>query len=65
VNIAALPAGVIAFLTTPRAEFLRGRWLSANWSVDELESRKNEIVKQDLLKMGIKAQFGPGGQKFD
>ncbi len=30
--------------------FLNGRFLSANWDVDELLHRKDEIVQKDLLK---------------
>ena len=49
------------FLTTPRADFLRGRWISANWDVNELETKKDDITDQGLLKLGLKATFGPRG----
>lgn len=60
-KLAALSAGVSLYLTTPQAEFLRGRFISANWAVDDLEAQKDEIVKQNLLTTYIRAKFGPGG----
>ncbi|TKA29485.1 hypothetical protein B0A50_03498 [Salinomyces thailandicus] len=33
--------------------WLSGRLVSANWDVDELEALKEEIVKQDLYKLGM------------
>jgi NAD(P)-dependent dehydrogenase (short-subunit alcohol dehydrogenase family) len=38
--------------------FLSGRFVSANWDVDDLVARKEEIVKGNLLKMDINAQLG-------
>ncbi|UKZ66513.1 putative secondary metabolism biosynthetic enzyme [Trichoderma atroviride] len=61
VDTAALSAGVSLYLTTPQAEFLRGRFISANWAIDDLEAKKDEIVKQNLLTTYIRAKFGPGG----
>ena len=52
-----VPAGVCVWLTSPDAEFLRGRWISANWKVDELVQRKDEIVKNNLLKTAFTAKF--------
>ena len=60
-----LAAGTVLYLTTPRAEFLRGRWISANWRLDELESRKEQMVRQNLLKTGLNAKLGAGGHQFD
>lgn len=59
--LAALSAGVSLYLTTPQAEFLRGRFISANWAVDDLEAKQDEIVKQNLLTTYIRAKFGAGG----
>lgn len=55
-----LPAGLALYLTTPQAEFLRGRWIDANWRVDELEARREEIVSQNLLKTAFNAGLGIG-----
>ncbi|KAL5380600.1 hypothetical protein DPSP01_007664 [Paraphaeosphaeria sporulosa] len=38
--------------------FLSGRYLSANWDVEELVKRKEEIVEQNLLKMDLTGKFG-------
>jgi len=61
----ALSAGTVLYLTTPGAEFLRGRWISANWRVDELEKRREQIVGQNLLKTGFTGRLGAGGHKFE
>lgn len=48
------------YLASPQAEFLSGRYISANWNVDELEVRKVKVVKKNLLKMDLKGEFGSG-----
>ena len=53
-----LTGAAALWLTTPRAEFLRGRWISVNWRMDELEARKEEIVDQNLLKFAFNAKLG-------
>lgn len=35
------------------------RWISSNWDVEDLEKRKDEIVKDGLLKMVLTGKFGP------
>ena len=35
-------------------DWLSGRFLVANWDVDELEAKKDEIVERDTLKMGLR-----------
>jgi hypothetical protein len=59
-----LVSGLLLYLTKSKADFLRGRWLSANWSVDDLEAREAEIVKDNLLTVNLKADLGEGGHKF-
>ncbi|KAF2098825.1 NAD(P)-binding protein [Rhizodiscina lignyota] len=61
IDTAALSAGVSLYLCTPRADFLRGRFISANWTVGDLEARKEEIVAQNLLTTYLRAKLGPGG----
>ncbi|KFY40012.1 hypothetical protein V494_03705 [Pseudogymnoascus sp. VKM F-4513 (FW-928)] len=46
-----LPTGFSMWLASSESDFVRGRMLLANWDVDELEAKKNEILKGDLLKM--------------
>lgn len=50
---AALPASTALYLTLPRAKFLSGRYISAQWDMEELETLKERIVKEDLLKMRV------------
>ncbi|GAA6011624.1 hypothetical protein JCM10207_002682 [Rhodosporidiobolus poonsookiae] len=45
-----LPAGFAVWLATQNsADFLRGRYISANWDVDEVLAKKNEIIEKNLL----------------
>lgn len=53
-----LAAGTAVYLTSPQAQYLSGRYMSANWDVDELEQKKDEIKERDLLKMDLKGEFG-------
>ena len=55
-----LVGGTAVFLATPAATFLSGRFVSANWDVDELVARKDEIVSKDLLKVVLSGEFGAG-----
>jgi hypothetical protein len=49
----ALAGGFTVWLTTPAADFLKGRYSSCTWDVNELVSKKEEIEKHDLLRSGI------------
>jgi NAD(P)-dependent dehydrogenase (short-subunit alcohol dehydrogenase family) len=53
-----LAGGVAVWLATEQASFLNGRYISSNWSVDELVERKDEIVSPGKLLVGIKGDFG-------
>ncbi|GAA5951139.1 hypothetical protein JCM21900_005735 [Sporobolomyces salmonicolor] len=45
-----LSAGFSLWLATQdKADFLRGRYCSSNWDVDELLAKKDEIISKDLL----------------
>jgi hypothetical protein len=46
----ALPADTIVWLGKERRPWLGGRFVSVTWDMEELESKKDEIVKGDLLK---------------
>ncbi|KAF2490853.1 NAD(P)-binding protein [Lophium mytilinum] len=51
---ATLPGGFCAWLAaTPEADFLRGRFISVNWDVEELLRRKSEIVEKNMLSMEL------------
>ena len=50
-DTAELSAGFCLYLASPRADYLNGRYVSANWDVDELEEMKEEILTRDKFKM--------------
>lgn len=45
-----LCGGFLVWLTKQKREYLSGRYVSANWDVDELETMKDEIVQGDKLR---------------
>ncbi|KAF4628185.1 hypothetical protein G7Y89_g9966 [Cudoniella acicularis] len=51
-----LAGGTAVYLSTPRASFLDGRFIFANYDMEQLETLKDEILEKDLLKQRI--QFG-------
>lgn len=53
-----LAGGTALFLTTPAAEFLRGRWVSSSWRMDQLVNMQAEILRGGLLKSGLNAKLG-------
>ncbi|KAE9369154.1 NAD(P)-binding protein [Stipitochalara longipes BDJ] len=59
-NNPALTGGVIVWLFADpaRSQFLNGRVLTAEWDVEELIARKEEIVKKNLLTMQLQAMLG-------
>lgn len=54
----ALVGGVTVWLSSDKAKFLTGRTIAANWSVDDLVARKEEIEKEDLLRVDLTGKFG-------
>lgn len=48
-----LPADSLVWLTRVRREWLGARYVSVNWDMEELEGRKGDIVKGDLLKVRL------------
>jgi len=53
-----LAGGTAVWLATEEARFMTGRFMSVNWSVEELAERKEEIVSGNLLNMELKGHFG-------
>ncbi|KAJ9602258.1 hypothetical protein H2200_013113 [Cladophialophora chaetospira] len=53
-----LVGGTGVWLATDAARFLTGRFISANWSVDDLVKRKDEIVAGNDLKVVYQGTFG-------
>lgn len=48
-----LAANTITWLTQERRPWLAGRYVSVNWDMEELDSRKDEIVQGDKLKLRL------------
>ncbi|KAH6638810.1 hypothetical protein C7974DRAFT_329525 [Boeremia exigua] len=42
----------------PDRSFLSGRFVSANWDVEDLVNRKDEILEKELLKVNLDAKLG-------
>lgn len=58
----ALTGGLTVYLSTPRAAFLNGGYIHANWDVVELEKHKEEIAEKSLIKLAfLNAKLQPGG----
>ena len=52
-----LVGGAAVWLSSCDRKYLSGRYVMANWDVEEIERRKDEIVEQDQLKYKVKANF--------
>lgn len=50
----------LVWLAGGRREWLAGRYVSSNWDVGELEGRREEILKADLLKVRMAVNLFPG-----
>jgi hypothetical protein len=50
-----LPSHFCVWLTSPEAKFLRGKYVWANWDVDELKQKEKEIIDTDLLNTRLGA----------
>ena len=48
---AGLCGAFLVWLVQEKRQWLSGRYLSSNWDVSELESLRDEIVREDKLKM--------------
>ena len=62
----ALTGGVSLWLTTSKADFLRGGFVSVNWDVQEMESHASEIAEGKLTELGfLNAKLSDGGHPWD
>ena len=57
-----LAGAYTVWLTTPAADFLKGRYSSCTWDVDELESKKSEILEKNLLTNGVTGLTAGAGE---
>ena len=55
----SLPGSFNVWLASPEAQFLKGKFLYANWDVDELKARAEEIKTSGQLSIGL------GGWPFE
>jgi len=59
-----LAGGYMLYLASPRADYLRGRYSTANWDVDEMEAHKDEITAGQMLKIGLIVEYGLEGHEW-
>lgn len=53
-----LVGGTAVWLCSEAARFLDGRFVAANWDVDDLWERRAEIVDKGLLKIDMAGELG-------
>lgn len=53
IDLVSLPAGFNVWLASPEARFLNGKFLWANWDVDELMAQAKEIKGSTQLSIGL------------
>lgn len=60
-----LTGGMTLWLSGKRADFLKGRWVSVNWDVEEMQKHKDEVEEKELLKTKfLNVEWGPNGHPF-
>ena len=52
--IASLPGDFVTWVVSPEADFLNGRYVWANWNVEELQAMKDKILEENMLVMGLR-----------
>lgn len=52
-HLVSLPASFHVWLASPEARFLKGKFLWANWDVDELKARAKAIESSAILSIGL------------
>ena len=60
-HLVSLPASFNVWLASPEARFLKGRFLWANWDVDELKAQAKEIEAGMQLNIGLVGWPFPNG----
>jgi len=61
-----LTGGWTLFLSTQRAEWMRGGIVSVNWDIKEMEDHKDQIVRDKLLCRGfLNAKLGKDGHPWE
>jgi hypothetical protein len=49
----SLPASFIIWLASPEARFLKGKFVWANWDIDELKAQAKMIEEAAYLSVGL------------
>ncbi|KAK3113990.1 hypothetical protein LTR53_008127 [Teratosphaeriaceae sp. CCFEE 6253] len=49
----ALPGATAVYLSTQRADFLMGRFVSSTWDMEQLEGVKERVLEEDLLRSRV------------
>ncbi len=52
-ELVSLPASFNVWLASPEARFLKGKFLWANWDVDELKAQAKEIEASTQLTIAL------------
>lgn len=61
-----LTGGLTMFLSTERAEWMRGCMMSVNWDIEEMEEHKDEIISRKLTTLAFTtASSGKGGHPWE
>ncbi|KAF4534752.1 uncharacterized protein LTHEOB_2727 [Lasiodiplodia theobromae] len=58
VDTPELAADTIVWLTWERRGWLNARYVSCNWDMEELEGKREEVVRGDLLKVRMAVEVG-------
>jgi hypothetical protein len=53
IALVSLPASFILWLASPEARFLKGKFLWANWDVEELKARSKELESTTQLNVQV------------
>ena len=49
----SLPADYLVWAASAEADFLKGKYVMANWDVAELKQKKEEIIQKRLLEIWL------------
>lgn len=49
----ALSGDTLVWLTAEKREWLRGRYVNAQWDMEEMSGMKDRIVERDLLRVRL------------
>lgn len=59
-----LSANFLVWLSQPKTKFLSGKMVWANWDVEELEARQDEIKGGSMMTVGLEGwPYSPAAAK--